>query len=917
MKTTLITFARRSHLFWCVAIAIAIVAQSWPAGAVDCVWINPSGGNFGDSGNWWPGGPPTPWDRAVFDLTYPAYTIAFDNDYTHDRLSVDAGDVTLDLQGHAYNLTHDFFSDYNHPVEIAADPAVMTGARLTVINGTVAARHTMLGRHFMNVAELVVSRGAYWDSLNDFDTIAVEGSGQVTIEQGGRFAAGYMYVGLDQAARGSVAVTGAGSLLDNPWFVTLGRYGSSQGSLTVEDGAEARIGQILLGETAMASGSVLVDGQGSLCNLAFTPNSDQSMLVGDGGTGTVTVQRGARLWCDQNGVVGSQGGSSGTIVVRDAGTRMDVGGFLRVGHDGRASLEVLDGALVNVAESVRVASYGESNGRVLVEGAGSRLVLGQGFILGGELDSGYPESTVASMTIRQGGAISVGADVGFGFNSRSFVTGQVDGAGSIWSIAGVLYMGQYSGPTTVLTVSDGGQVDAGSVVASPDAEAHATILVTGPTSRLVSRGPAVLGGYNEWTSGGSADVRLENGGRMTAAGPTTIHGSGALILDGGTFSANDTIHNAGQIRLGSDESLLRGPALANRGLITGQGRIEAFVENLAEGEIRGQRGGTLAFTDPNTDNYGTVNLAGGELAFSGTLVNVADAVIVGQGELRAADLENFGAMAFSAGTTNVYGDVGNQPGGRVITSGGGTTTFWDDVINDGEIRTSAGCATVFLGDLSGSGACTGTGTVYFEGDVKPGSSPASVAFGGDVVFAGTSRLEIEIGGTLPGDEYDTLAVAGAVNLDGQLLVEWLDEYRPRVGDRCTVMTFASRVGEFRDYEGLLSGGVPLLPLYEANALVLVAAMPGDANADGDVNALDAAALAAHWLLSSGAQWTDGDFNADGRVDDLDLAVLAANWTVGAGSGAVPEPGVLALVASLAIGALGWVRRRGRKSRPSA
>jgi hypothetical protein len=83
--------------------------------------------------------------------------------------------------------------------------------------------------------------------------------------------------------------------------------------------------------------------------------------------------------------------------------------------------------------------------------------------------------------------------------------------------------------------------------------------------------------------------------------------------------------------------------------------------------------------------------------------------------------------------------------------------------------------------------------------------------------------------------------------------------------------------------------------------------PGDANADGVVDAADASILGANWRLATGATWGMGDFNGDHAVDDADAAILAANWTVSAES-SVPEPGTLVLLAS-AVAALCLLRRR--------
>ncbi len=77
---------------------------------------------------------------------------------------------------------------------------------------------------------------------------------------------------------------------------------------------------------------------------------------------------------------------------------------------------------------------------------------------------------------------------------------------------------------------------------------------------------------------------------------------------------------------------------------------------------------------------------------------------------------------------------------------------------------------------------------------------------------------------------------------------------------------------------------------------------GDANCDGRVDAADAAILAANWQKDAGAIWAEEDFNGDGAVNDVDATLLAANWQNGVGINAqatVPEPGMLALLASMA------------------
>lgn len=141
-------------------------------------------------------------------------------------------------------------------------------------------------------------------------------------------------------------------------------------------------------------------------------------------------------------------------------------------------------------------------------------------------------------------------------------------------------------------------------------------------------------------------------------------------------------------------------------------------------------------------NLGNIELSGGTIEFTKTLSNLANGFISGRGEFRGSTaspggigLSNLGVLAFSGGTTDIRGDVQNNAGGHIVNAGGGVLTFYDDVVHNGaEIRTDAGSRTVFFGAQSGAGPFTGTGTVEYAGDLRPGNSPANVTYEGDVLL---------------------------------------------------------------------------------------------------------------------------------------------------------------------------------------
>ena len=164
-------------------------------------------------------------------------------------------------------------------------------------------------------------------------------------------------------------------------------------------------------------------------------------------------------------------------------------------------------------------------------------------------------------------------------------------------------------------------------------------------------------------------------------------------------------------------------------------------------------------------------------------------------------MTNQGDINLSGGTTDVYGNVNNAAGASIIVSGNATATFYDDMVHEGdEIRVSDGSNAVFFGTVSGSGAYTGTGTVFFEGTVLPGSSPGLVSVESDLHFGVGSNTFIELGGYGRGDEYDAFNIGGNLFLDGELEVGLYDMgsglFNPQLGDSFDLFSAETITGNF-------------------------------------------------------------------------------------------------------------------------
>ena len=118
-----------------------------------------------------------------------------------------------------------------------------------------------------------------------------------------------------------------------------------------------------------------------------------------------------------------------------------------------------------------------------------------------------------------------------------------------------------------------------------------------------------------------------------------------------------------------------------------------------------------------------------------------------------------------------------------------------DFVNNGTVAAStSGPYLTFQGQVSGPGSFTGK--VIFEGTYTPGASAAAVSFE-FVDLAVSSTLEMEIGGLLPGTEYDQVNASGTLEIGGTLSVSLIGGFSPNLGDRFDILNWGTLDGEFQ------------------------------------------------------------------------------------------------------------------------
>lgn len=548
---------------------------------------------------------------------------------------------------------------------------------------------------------------------------------------------------------------------------------------------------------------------------------------------TLEVRNGASFSTTLAGVsvLGNNSGSISKILVSGSNTTFNHAGDLWIYP--QSSLSVSSNGVATIAGNVesrgtvRVESSATLNtGSVLLfttqnsaQNPASAIVAGTWNITN-QLDVGNPiDSQPASVVIPATGRVNVGTSLNINpqtqvvLNGGSLAVASIDPAGGYFGFnAGTFrftgnWLADYDqqqyvlGPNSSVTtgrilVVDGSTnlqsiltLDGGTFRTGTLSGAQQLVLQKGLLN--ITNGSMTVGSIFQTNSFGS-QLTLNSGMSVQISNTMTINGP--LYMNGGSLTAL-TINNNYEVNFLNAASRLgtSGQTLTNVGRITGSGMVGASLINNANGRIISDAGQRLVFAGPSNNNNanGTFELSGGTLEFTSTLNNNAGGMISGRGVLRGSSantsgigLVNQGVVAFSGSVSDVYGKVTNSTTGQIINAGGSTLTFHDDVLHNGaEIRTGFGSRTVFLGTATGAGPFTGTGNVEFQGDLRPGNSPANIQFDGSIEIGASATTHFEIAGILPGVGYDRLTVAGTVILDGNLQLRLLNGFLPEVNSQ--------------------------------------------------------------------------------------------------------------------------------------
>lgn len=320
------------------------------------------------------------------------YTIS-DVNGENDQLFVHNDSLTLDISDYSLPWNNSGFPGMIVG-EVAGDlgDLILTGAdddATLEMGGIIVGKAAgAIGNVTFNDSDLQASIGSV--------VVGQQGAGSLTFENGANVASHRVRVGYNVGSTGTLAVRDPGTdLTDTGDFFTIGLY--SNGMMIVEDGGAVTSNYGTLAYDPDAIGTVVVRGAGS------TWTNEGELLVGDGGTGTLTAKQGGRLITTKTWL-GTDPGSSGTVDIRDSGSTWSSSDQIFVGYRGTGSLLIEDGGSV-ISPSGAIAFGPGSLGTASISGSQSSWEVQGPLEIGGTTTFG--NGGAGTLEIESGGTVSI------------------------------------------------------------------------------------------------------------------------------------------------------------------------------------------------------------------------------------------------------------------------------------------------------------------------------------------------------------------------------------------------------------------------------------------------------------------------------------------------------------------------------
>ena len=369
----------------------------------------------------------------------------------------------------------------------------------------------------------------------------------------------------------------------------------------------------------------------------------------------------------------------------------------------------------------------------------------------------------------------------------------------------------------------------------------ANITLTSATGKILNTNEgdaSALSGFNDNASGGTFTVdstTFTTGGNFTNSGTLGV-GSGAKFAVGASGADSLTNFNSGT-------STLTGGTY----ILTGTGQIQFNNGGDASDIVTNDAKITLAGVDTTKSNF--IDQTGAN-ALANYNANGST------GSLTLTTDRNFttGGSFTNAGTVDVQKSTGTGHTQLTITGSytqtGGTTTVDGLLTTSAGINISGGFVYGNAGTLTGNFDLTG-------GTLNPGDGvkkAGKLSITGNYTQSGAGILDIDLGGTTAGTNYDVLNISGLATLGGTLDVDAIGTYKPTAGQQYDILNYGSVSGGFSSVDCTFSNGDGCMITYDGTEAILTitAAAPAPRSASlGAVNGTPARWTRSASLLGSG------------------------------------------------------------------
>jgi hypothetical protein len=624
------------------------------------------------------------------------------------------------------------------------------------------------------------------------NTGTITAAAQSTVNLGGTF--GLADLGTIAGISGIVNITGT---LNNNGTLALDQ--ATTGSWRLAEGGTI-LGGIVSTAANTALGGVGVNTGGTLAGVTLAGTLDMTglnwrMTVTGGLTlnnAVINLGQGSQLIFAGTQTLGGTGNVVFTTAIsEDTGLQIPQGSTLTIapgitvhgktGFIGGTPASKLTGSFINQGNIIA-----DGGGTISLDGvnwrnAGSIIGMIGGFILlDGTLDN--RGSTLALDDTTGSYYLSYGTILG----------GTVSTTGSA-KLIGLAHVGTLAGVTLAGTL-DVASFGGAAVIVTGALTLNNGSIELAARSRLIFQGTQTLMGTCTVTFSGvatddSALLVPGNGDTLTIAPGITVRGNSGFV--------------------GS----VTGGALINQGTITAQSGGTLTVQGIAN-----FAGGTLTGGTWQAVGNSTLRLLGADVVTNtaGILLDGAASHLYSDaGTTNAlaglATNATTGSLTISNGANLSTGIFNNQGSltvglGSTFTASGNYTTGGSTIV-DGALVANNTVTVSSGGNLSGSG--TVSANIANNGLVSPGSSPGILTVNGDYSQASTGVLNIEIGGTTAGSQYDQLSISGLATLAGTLNIRLINGFGPIQGQSFTAMSFGSHSGSFATINGLKTGSFTL------------------------------------------------------------------------------------------------------------